>query len=163
MDKEALVNELRICLSDYCKSRDLDLVDVIHRYEGKDLFLRVLIDKPEGGINLGECALINRELAEALDAKDFLRQRYILEVSSPGLDRPLKTEADFKRLLNKNVKFFLNGYINSKLEWDGIINKVSEGKVYISIKGSVLEIPLEKINKAKQIITGHPPGNGCVS
>jgi len=152
MDKEGLINELKIFLADFLKSRNLDLIEVIHKYEGRDLFLRVLVDRPEGGINLDECALVNRELGEELDKKDFLQQGYILEVSSPGLDRPLRTEADFKRSLNKNLKFFLYDYINGKVEWDGIINKVSEGKVYITAKDSILEIPLEKINKAKQIL-----------
>lgn len=152
MDKDILINELKVFVTDFLKTRNLDLVEIIHRYEGRDLFLRILVDRPEGGINLDECALVNRELGDSLDAKDLLQQRYILEVSSPGLDRPLKTEADFKRSLNKNIKFFLNDYINGKLEWDGIINKVSEGKVYVATKGPILEIPLEKINKAKQII-----------
>ena len=152
MDKEALIDELKIFVSDFLKNRNLDLVEVIHRHEGGDLFLRILVDKPEGGINMDECASVNRDLGEALDAKDLLQQRYVLEISSPGLDRPLKTEADFKRSLNKNIKFLLNDFISGKVEWDGIINKVSEGKVYITTKDSILEIPLEKINKAKQII-----------
>lgn len=152
MDKEALINELETFVSDFLKNQNLDLVEMIHRYEGGDLFLRILVDKPEGGINMGECAQVNRSLGEALDAKNLLEQRYILEVSSPGLDRPLKSEADFKRSLNKNIKFFLNDFISGKVEWDGIINKVSEGKVYITTKDTILEIPLEKINKAKQIL-----------
>jgi len=152
MDNEALFKELNIFVADFLRGRNLDLVEMIHRYEGGDLFLRILVDRPEGGINLDECALVNRELGDALDEKDFLRQRYILEVSSPGLDRSLKTEADFKRSLHKNIRFFLNDYVNGKIEWDGVINKVDEGKVYASAKDFIFEIPLEKINKAKQII-----------
>jgi len=152
MDKETLISELETFVSDFLKNQNLDLVEMIHRHEGGDLFLRILVDRPEGGINLDECALVNRELGLALDEKDFLQQRYILEVSSPGLDRPLKTEADFKRSLNKNIKFFLNDYVDGKIEWDGVINKVDKGKVYASAKDFILEIPLEKINKAKQII-----------
>ncbi len=152
MDKEHSINEFKNFLSNFFKTRNLDLIEVIHRYEGRDLFLRILVDKPEGGISLGECALLNRELGNMLDEKNLLEQRYILEVSSPGLDRPLKTEADFIRCLNKKVKFFLSEFINGKLEWDGLINKVSEGKVYASIGEVILEIPLDKINKAKQII-----------
>lgn len=152
MAKEALTNELNIFVADFLKSRNLDLIEIIHRYEGKDLYLRILTDKPEGGINMDECARVNRDLGEALDAQEALQQRYILEVSSPGLDRPLTTEADFKRSLNKNIKFFLNDFIKGKVEWDGIINKVSEGRVFITAQGSLLEIPLEKINKAKQIL-----------
>ncbi|MDO8661970.1 MAG: ribosome maturation factor RimP [Candidatus Omnitrophota bacterium] len=152
MDREAIIGEFQVFLKDFLKARNLELIEVIHRYEGRDLFLRILVDKPEGGISLGECALLNRELGDILDEKNILEQRYILEVSSPGLDRPLKTEADFIRFLNKKAKFFLSEVINGKLEWDGVINKVNEGKVYVNTGEVILEIPLGKINKAKLII-----------
>jgi len=152
MDRENLISEFKVFLADFVKSRNLDLIDLIHRYEGGDLFLRILIDRPEGGISLGECAGLNRELGDLLDEKNILEQRYILEVSSPGLDRPLKTENDFKRCLNKKAKFFLSGFINGKLEWDGIITKVEQVVVYVDTGSGTLEIPLDKINKAKLII-----------
>lgn len=152
MDRDNLINEFKAFLKDFLRPRNLDLIDVIHRYEGRDLFLRILVDRPEGGISLGECALLNRELGDILEEKNILEQRYILEVSSPGLDRPLKTENDFKRCLNKKVKFFLSELINGKLEWDGVINQAGEGKVVIDTGKEVLGIPLDKINKGKQII-----------
>jgi len=152
MDREALVNELKTCLADFLKSRNLDLVEVIHRYEGKDLALRILVDKPEGGITIGECAGLNRELSALLDEKNILEEQYILEVSSPGLDRPLKTENDFSRCLNKRAKFFLNDLINGKLEWDGVITKVDGKIVYVDTGTGIMEAPLDKINKAKRII-----------
>ncbi len=147
-----MIIEFKSFLADFLKTRNLDLIDVIHRYEGRDLFLRILVDKPEGGISLGECALLNRALSDILDERNILEQRYILEVSSPGLDRPLKTENDFSRCLNKRVRFFLNEFINGKLEWDGIINNVSGGTVYIDVGKVTIQAPLDKINKAKQII-----------
>lgn len=83
------------------KNQNLDLVDIIYRYEGRGLVLRVLVDKPEGGITLDECAGLNNEISRILDEKDMLQQRYILEVSSPGLDRPLNSKNDFLRCINK--------------------------------------------------------------
>lgn len=152
MDREGIIEEFKIFLADFLRSRNLDLVDVIHRYEGPDLVLRILVDKPEGGISLGECAGLNRELSDILDERNILEQRYILEVSSPGLDRPLKTEADFIRSLDKKVKFFLSEQINGKLEWDGVVKSASGENVFIEIGTEILEIPLAKINKARQII-----------
>jgi ribosome maturation factor RimP len=152
MDRDALIAEFKIFLNDFLKTRDLDLIDVIHRYEGRDLVLRLLVDKPDGGITLGECALLNRELGNIMDEKNILQERCILEVSSPGLDRPLATENDFRRSLNKNVKFLLNENISGKLEWDGIVKSASSEKVNIETAGGNLEIPLAKINKAKPII-----------
>lgn len=152
MDRQAIIEELKVIIEDYLKSQSLDLVDLIYRYEGRDLVLRILIDKPEGGITLDECASHNQNISRILDEKDILQARYILEVSSPGLGRPLKTKNDFLRCINKEVKFFLNESIEGKLELDGIIQKVDDEAVYIDTKDRILAIPISKINKAKQIL-----------
>jgi ribosome maturation factor RimP len=152
MANEALISELNLLLKDYLASLNFVLVDIISRYEGKDLFLRILADRPQGGINLDECAGLNRAIGGLLDEKDIIKERYTLEVSSPGLDRPLKTREDFSRLLNKKAKFFLSEVINGKLEWDGLINKVSEESVSVATEDGMIEVPIIKINKAQLII-----------
>jgi len=152
MDKDQLIERLKALLSDFLLSNNLDLVDLVYRREGKDLVLRILVDKVEGGISLDECSRLNRAISDMLDVNNLLEERYILEVSSPGLDRPLSSEKDFKRCLEKNVKFFLKELINGKLEWDGLIKRVSEASVYVDVGNKVIEIPLDKINKAKRII-----------
>jgi len=152
MARQELINELRVIIGDFLKNQNLDLADLIYRYEGRDLVLRVLVDKPEGGITLDECAYLNNEISRVLDEKDMLQQRYILEVSSPGLDRPLNSKNDFLRCINKRVRVFLNEPINAKLELDGIITEIKDDSVYIDIIGETIEVPLSKITKAKQII-----------
>ena len=152
MVSDELIIELKSLLSDYLTSLNFVLVDIIYRYEGGDLFLRILADKPEGGINLDECAGLNRGIGGLLDEKDIIKGNYILEVSSPGLDRPLKTREDFSRLLNKKAKFFLNEVINGKLEWDGLISQVSQESVSVATDEGTIEVPIVKINKAKLII-----------
>lgn len=152
MDRQVVVAELKTIISDYLRSRELDLVDLIYRYEGRDLFLRILVDKFEGGINLNECAYLNNEISKILDKKDILREGYILEVSSPGLDRPLKTKNDFLRCINRKVRFFLSESVNGKKELEGTVNKVTEDSVCIDIEGNPVELPLIKISRAKQII-----------
>ncbi|MFH1413295.1 MAG: ribosome maturation factor RimP [Candidatus Omnitrophota bacterium] len=147
-----LINELRIIIKDYLEGEGKELVDFIYRYEGRNLFLRILADSPEGGISLDECTYLNESIGRILDEKGVLGQQYILEVSSPGLDRPLVNRGDFLRCLNKKAKFFLRELINGKIEWDGIISKVEGDSVYVDINGNLSEIPLSKINKAKQII-----------
>ena len=152
MDRNALIEELKVVIQDYLKNKNLDLVDLICRYEGRDLVLRVLADKPQGGITLGECAYLNIEISRILDEKDIPEARYILEVSSPGLDRPRETNPEFLRCVNKAVKVFLNEPMDGKLEWDGLINKVEDDSVYIDTPSQRFVIPISKINKAKQII-----------
>ncbi|MCX5697370.1 MAG: ribosome maturation factor RimP [Candidatus Omnitrophica bacterium] len=152
MDRQAVAAELEGLLGDYLRGEGIDLVEIIHRYEGRDLVLRLLVDRPEGGISLGECARLNIGISRILDEKNFLDMRYVLEVSSPGLDRLLKTKRDFARCINKKARFFLNTPINGKIEWDGIITRIDEDTLYIDIEGSLLGIPLASINQAKQII-----------
>jgi ribosome maturation factor RimP len=152
MDRESIINELRNIFSSYLEAQGLDLVDLIYRYEGRDLFLRILVDNPSGGISLSECAELNQELGRILDEKDIMPQRYILEVSSPGLDRPLKEKKDFLRCINRKVRFYLSEPINGKLEVEGTIEKVEETSVYIDREGVSMEISLSKVNKAKQVV-----------
>lgn len=152
MDRQAIIEELKVIIEDYLKSQSLDLVDFIYRYEGRNLVLRILIDKPVGGISLDECAFHNQNISRILDEKNILQTRYILEVSSPGLDRPLKTKSDFLRCIDKEVKFFLNESIEGKLELDGVIQKVDAEAVYIGTKDMILAIPISKIGKARQVL-----------
>ncbi len=152
MDRQALIGELTGIIGEYLKVQGLELVDIVYRYEGRDLFLRILLDRPEGGITLDECSRINIEVGSLLDAKDIIPGRYILEVSSPGTDRPLKTKSDFLRCVNRKVRFFLAQPVNGKIEWEGSVTKVDNDSVDIATNLGTLEIPLSKINKAKQII-----------
>jgi len=151
MDREAVISGLKNIIGDYLQARNIDLVDFIYRYEGKDLVLRILADNPEGGISLGECACLNRDISRLLDEQDIIKERYALEVSSPGLDRPLKTKSDFLRCSNKKVKFFFSEPVNGKFELEGIINKVGDDTVFIDTANQTVETPLAKIRKAKQV------------
>jgi ribosome maturation factor RimP len=152
VDKQIIINELKNIIGEYLKTQGLDLIDLIYRYEGRDLYLRILVDRPEGGITLDECKNLNQEIGKIIDEKNILQQSYILEVSSPGIDRPLKEKNDFLHCIGRKVKIFLNEKVNDKLEWDGIIIKAEDGSIYIEVKGEIIQIPISKINKAKQII-----------
>ena len=83
-----------------------ELVDVEYVKEAGNYYLRVYIDK-EGGITVDDCEVISRALGDKLDADDFIDDSYILEVSSPGLGRPLKKEKDFLRSIGKEIEIKL--------------------------------------------------------
>jgi len=152
MDRESLISELEVIIGNYLKEKNLDLVELTYRFEGQGLVLRILTDRPEGGISLGDCFSLNREIGAFLDEKNILQDRYILEVSSPGLDRPLRNKNDFFRCRNKMVQFFLKEPIGGKLEWAGKISSVDEEAVKIEQGGREILLPLEKIIKGKQVI-----------
>jgi len=151
VSQEILAELKRIIAEDLAKN-NFELVEFTHRYEGRDLVLRLLVDKPQGGIAMDECESLNRSLGQLLDEKDIIPVRYVLEVSSPGLDRPLSTGKDFMRCLNKQAVFFLNEQVEGKLQVQGRITSAGDMSVSIDYSGKALEIPLTKINKAKLII-----------
>ena len=152
MDRYEVVAQLEELIGEYLLDQGLVLVELIYRHEGRDLFLRVLADWPRGGITVGECSRLNRELGAMLEEKNILQDRSIMEVSSPGLDRPLKNEFDFTRCLNRRARFFLNAAIKDRIEWVGVITEVKNNVVFVAIDNAMLEIPLSSINKAQQII-----------
>ncbi|MBU0548036.1 MAG: hypothetical protein KJ710_05320 [Candidatus Omnitrophica bacterium] len=152
MNREVLKQEISLLVRDLFAAQGFVLVDIIFRHDGSGLLLSLLVDKSQGGISLEECGLLNRLVRQVLDEKNIFSDQYSLEISSPGLDRPLKTREDFMRCLNKQAVFFLIGLVNGKCECKGAISRVNEAAVFIDHAGEVLEIPLIKINKAKLVI-----------
>lgn len=152
MKRDQIISELEGVVSDYLAAQGLMLVDLLYRHEGRDLFLRILADRQEGGITLGECSRLNAELGGILDEKNIVQGGYILEVSSPGLDRPLRTREDFLRCINRKVRFFLKEKVAGKIEWEAVINKVEDESVLVNAQGNDMSIPLSKVNFAKQTI-----------
>lgn len=152
MVREDIIQELNKLFEGYLKARGLDLVDFICRHEGRRLSLRILVDRPEGGVTLSACADLNRTLGDIIEEKGILEESYILEVSSPGLDRPLKNAKDFARCRDRNIRFFFNEPINGKWELEGRIDKVEGDSVCIDIGGGMLAVPLSKITAGKQKI-----------
>lgn len=152
MDSRQTAQQLNDIIGPYLKSQDFVLVELIYRYQGRDLFLRVLADRPEGGITMGECTLLNRRISELLEGTDIIQERFVLEVYSPGADRPMKSAEDFARCLKRKARFFLLQPVEGKIEHTGVIAEVNQGSVFIDTGEEKIEIPLSSINRAKQII-----------
>jgi len=112
------------------EENNFELVDVEYVKEGADFYLRVYADK-EGGINIDDCVLISRALEAKLDEEDRIKDAYILEVSSPGLTRPLKKDKDFKRSIGKLVEIKLYKAIQGSKELCGILENYDENTVTI--------------------------------
>lgn len=135
---------------------DYELVDVEYRKEGPDWVLRCFIDK-ENGVGIEDCQRFSEALDKVLDEADPIPGRYLLEVSSPGIERPLKKEEDFIRFAGKMIEIKLNKALNNRKTYHGeligIIGEESERKVALKIDDSeVLEIPRNEIAKAKLLI-----------
>ena len=124
-----------------------ELVDLEYRKEGSGWVLRLFIDK-EGGVTLDECADISREVDVLLDAGDIIQREYSLEVSSPGFNRPLKKEADFKRFAGRQAQVKTIEAIGASRNFKGRIESCEEGMVALNVDGVTRRIPLSKIAKA---------------
>lgn len=109
-----------------------ELVDVEYVKEAGSWYLRVYIDK-EGGIAVDDCEVVSREADPILDTDDCIEESYILEVSSPGLGRPLKKEKDFKRSIGKAVECNLYKAIDKQKEFEGVLKDFTEDTVTIEI------------------------------
>ena len=129
-----------------------ELVDVEYRKEGPDWVLRCFIDK-ENGVGIEDCQRFSEALDRVLDEADPIPGKYLLEVSSPGLERPLKKDEDFTRFAGKAIEVKLNKPINNQRtyrgELMGVVNDGSGRRVALKIDGlNVLEIPWDQIAKA---------------
>lgn len=133
---EELMKKISIPLLD---ELNFDFVDVEFVKEGPNRFLRLYIDKAEG-ITLEDCQKVSEKLNDALDEIDPIEENYFLEVSSPGIDRPLKTDDDFKKALNEDVE------INLYKAIDGI--KRLEGKL-VNYDDEAFIIEDEKIGEIR--------------
>ena len=134
----------------------LELVDLEFKREGRDWFLRLFIDK-EGGVTLDDCADVSRELGVVLEVEDVIETAYRLEVSSPGLDRPLKKAQDYERYKGRLVKVKTyekldpDGRGHERKTFEGQLLGLEGGKVRIQQmdkKGGVVELQLDGIAKA---------------
>ena len=119
--------------------------------------LRVFIDRlaagsPEGtagGITVDDCARVSNQLARVLEVEDFDYDR--LEVSSPGLDRPLKKEADFARFVGEQARLTLRVPVAGRRNFTGVMRAVAEGKLQLEIEGGMVSIELANIDKARLV------------
>ena len=109
---------------------NLELVDLEYVKEGSDQILRVTLDK-EGGLRIDDCERVSRALSEALDQADFIDDAYMLEVSSPGLLRPLKKEKDFQRNRGKEIEIHLYKAMEGSKEWIGVLKDYDPKSVTI--------------------------------
>lgn len=126
--------------------QQFELVDVEYVKEGGSYYLRIYIDK-EGGITVNDCEAISRPFSDILDQEDYIEGSYILEVSSPGLGRPLKKEKDFKRSLGEEVEIRLFRQVEHQKEWVGLLNAYDNQTVTIETEEG-REMTFERSNLA---------------
>jgi len=145
------IEKVKECVSGCLAKKGVELVDLIYRKEGGDMVLRILVDTAEG-VTLGQCEEINRELSDLFDNENIIENHYILEVSSPGLDRHLKSDSDFIRLIGKGILVTTFEPIDGRREHEGVLVGLETEQIVIEQEGVSTVIPRAKIAKAVQKI-----------
>ena len=123
-----------------------ELVDMERSGQGR--MMRVFIDKP-GGINLDDCAAVSNHLSRVLTVENVSYER--LEVSSPGLDRPLKKERDFVRFAGQKVRVKVRVPVEGQRNFVGVLGDTREGKVALEVEGKTVVFDLANLDKARLV------------
>ncbi len=133
-------------------SAGLDVVDVEWKV-GRQRFLRVILDKP-GGVSHGDCEKVSHELGVILDVEQLIPgpAGYVLEVSSPGLDRKLTKPAEYERFSGRRARISLSQPIESQTFFEGRLAGYAEGRVKLEVNGRVVALPFEWIRKAQLVV-----------
>jgi ribosome maturation factor RimP len=145
---EDIVHELAKPIID---RNNFELVEIEFKKEGPDWYLRVYIDK-EGGITIDECKSVSEELSDLLDVVDPIEQSYIFEVSSPGIDRPLKTDRDYEKNNGKLIEIKLFSPLDGKKVYEGILNGHTTDEVQIEAEGKMLKINKSSIALIRPVV-----------
>lgn len=116
----------------------IELVDVEFVKELGNFYLRAYIDK-EGGVTINDCEKVSRALEEKLEVSDPIKDAYILEVSSPGLDRPLKKDKDYERALGKDVEFKLYKALKGQKEFVGTLTGYTSDTMTVTVDGESMD------------------------
>jgi ribosome maturation factor RimP len=151
MGKPSIHQAVAKIIEPITQEENIELVDVEYKKVGKTLALRIYIDK-KLGITLDDCQRISRQVEDLIEVHDVIADPYVLEVSSPGLDRPLKKERDFIRNKEKRVQIKSFSPINGKKRRVGTVQDFKSGTLYLKDTDGIQEIPLDNIAQAKLTI-----------
>lgn len=151
MSKNSIESSVYKIVQDIIKSTAYEIIDVEYVKEGPFKYLKVYIDKPEG-ITVDDCSEISRSLSKKLDDLDLISEQYFLEVSSPGLERPFKTESDYINNINEKVEVKLYKPLDGKKVLTGILLEKQENNIVIDSEKQIITIEIKDISKINRTI-----------
>ncbi|HHW08861.1 MAG TPA: ribosome maturation factor RimP [Firmicutes bacterium] len=143
----SVVAQVTAMAAEPCRELGLELVDVVYAKEHGRYILRIFIDKP-GGVTIDDCEAFSNSIGRLLDEADPIPNQYYLEVSSPGIDRPLKKVEDFDRFSGSKAAIKLYAPLEGRRSWQGILRGVREGQVVLQVEENEVLLPLSQIAKA---------------
>lgn len=142
--KEEYESKTEALLIPILEEKGYEMVDVEYVKEGSNWYLRAYVDKP-GGITINDLESVSRRLSDLLDEEDFISDAYILEVSSPGLGRPLKKDRDFDRSIGEEIEVHLYRSLNGNKQYVGLLKSYDKDTITIEDEDGS-EINLDRVN-----------------
>lgn len=145
--EQFIIKEVTRLAMPLLEEKGMEFVDLQFRRESTGWVLRLFVDKA-GGITVDDCAEISRELGTHLDVKELIPYNYRLEISSPGVNRPLKKLDDFKRFMGHTIQITTVSPLENRRKFTGLLKAVNENAIIIEVDGKELTILFPLINKA---------------
>jgi ribosome maturation factor RimP len=149
-NQQKIIEKIEKIVTPVVNEMGLSLVDIEYMQDGGYWYVRIYVENLNGEITLEECAAISGKIDEDVDK--LIEQRFFLEVSSPGIERPLKKIEDFIRFKGEKIKVSLKHKINDKKSFEGIITECKDNIIFLEIEEeNIIEIPFSEVKKANII------------
>ncbi len=142
--------QIRDAIQPAVENEGCELVYVQYLAEGSGSLLRVYIDK-EGGVDLGDCQKVSRQIGILLDVEDLIPHRYTLEVSSPGLERPLFQASDYERYAGREIRLTTKAKMGDRRKFKGLLKSIAGETIELEFEQEILLIPLHNVKKANLV------------
>lgn len=149
-NKENILKKIEAIVTPIVIEMNLSLVDIEYLQDGGYWYVRVYVENLEGDITLEDCAAISNKIDEDIDK--LIEQRFFLEVSSPGIERPLKKIEDYIRFIGEKVKLSLKHKVDDNKNFEGIIVDYKDSTIYLEVEDKkIMEIPFSEVRKANLV------------
>jgi len=150
VSRDSIVSQVRQLVEPLLEAMGFELVDTEYRSERGRWVLRIYADQ-QGGITLGDCAVLSRQIGDLLEAKNLIQHEYVLEVSSPGLDRPLIKEKDFIGAIGKKIKVKMSAPVDGRRNFIGQLESFQDGILYLRVSDKVVGLSRRAVEKANLV------------
>ncbi len=149
---EELLKSINKKIESIVESNGLDLIELKVFPKGSSWVIRSIVDYVSGGVTVNECSLLNRSIASWIEESNIFGDGFVVEVNSPGLDRPLREAKDFMRVKNKHILVWLKESLKGKTYIEGGLLNVKDKSILLKVKEDIFDIPFDIIDKALQKI-----------
>lgn len=146
---EQILLEIEKTITSYLDEMNLELADLEYVPEGGYNYLRIYIERVDGVTSIEDCVSFSEKIDPLIE--DFIKDKFFLEVSTPGIERRLRKEKDFLRFKGKKIRLALKSKVNDKKVLTGDLVDFIDNEVVVNIEGTIINIPLEKVKKANLI------------